>query len=71
MTAFLTLENACLSPYSSKVFRCLPSPNLKGPGCVIGGFNYERTMSSRSQVKFLFLGGPEFDLDNSWRVYGF
>ena len=27
--------------------------------------------SSRSQVKFLFLGGPEFDLDKSWRVYGF
>ena len=49
----------------------LSSPNLKGPGCVIGGFNFERTMSSRSQVKFLFLGGAEFDLDKSWRVYGF
>ena len=43
------------------MFRCLSSPNLKGPGCVIGGFNFERTMPSRSQVKFLFLGGPEFD----------
>ena len=52
------------------MFRCLPSPNLKGPGCVIGGFKFERTMSSRSQVKFLFLEGPEFDLDKSWRVYG-
>ena len=45
------------------------SPNLVGPGCVIGGFNFERTMSSRLQVKFLFLGGPWFDLDKSWRVY--
>ena len=35
------------------MFRCLSSPNLVGPVCVIGEFNFERTMSSRSQVKFL------------------
>ena len=44
---------ACLSPYSFQVFRCLSSTNVVGPGCVIGGFDFERTMPSRSQVKFL------------------
>ena len=31
---------------------------LGGTPGVIRGFNFERTISSRSQVKFLFFGGP-------------
>ena len=49
------------------MFRCFSSPKVVGPGCVIGGFNFERTMPSRSQVKFLEV--PWFDLDTNWRVY--
>ena len=47
----------------------LSSPNSMGPGCVIGVFYFERTMPSRSQVKFI--GVSWFDLDKSLRVYGF
>ena len=47
------------------------SPNLEGrwraaPDISLRGSFFERSMSSRSKVKFLYLGSPWSDLDETW-----